>query len=130
MKEILLLAALLVSLPISDAAEIGGHNRKDVAASQIVEPRGDRKTNITERSISPDTIPQKLGLVGPSGQEIHDFLYPTGRRCESCNTSQLGWPRARRQARSVLTQCSELPELSRMFLPACVQEKYFNGAQI
>jgi hypothetical protein len=78
MKKILLMAALLVSLPmISDAAEVRGHNRKEVATSLIVEPKKDKNTNITERSRSPDTIPHNLGLIGPSGQEIHDFLYPT-----------------------------------------------------
>jgi hypothetical protein len=79
MKKILLMAALLVSLPIiSDAAEVRGDDRKEVATSLIiVEPKKDRNTKITERSISPDTIPHNLGLIGPSGQEIHDFLYPT-----------------------------------------------------
>ena len=78
MKKILLMAALLVSLPmISDAAEVRGDDRREVATSLIVEPKEDRNTNITERSILPDTIPHNLGLIGPSGQEIHDFLYPT-----------------------------------------------------
>jgi hypothetical protein len=77
MKEMILLAALLLSLPVSDAAGVRRDDRKDVATNQIVEPKEDRNTNITERSISPDILPENSGLVGPSGEEIHDFLYPT-----------------------------------------------------
>ncbi len=73
MKKLLILAALLILLPIiSDAA--GGHFRKDgtnVAPSPLVEPKERRNT------IQPDTIPDNVVIVGPSQQEIHDFLFPT-----------------------------------------------------
>jgi hypothetical protein len=78
MKKLFILAALLVLLPIiSDAAEVRGDDRKDVAPSPIVEPKERRNTSITYESIQPDAIPNNIGLLGPSRQEIHDFLYPT-----------------------------------------------------
>ena len=78
MKKLLILSALLVLLPIiSDAADVRGDDRKDVAPSPIVAPKERRNTSITYEWIPPDAIPNNIGLVGPSGQEIHDFLYTT-----------------------------------------------------
>jgi len=45
--------------------------------SSIVEPKDGRNTNRTEQPIEPETTRDNISLVGPSGEEIHDFLYPT-----------------------------------------------------
>jgi hypothetical protein len=79
-KNLLLFAALLVLPIISDAAEVQGHFLHDgthVVPSVIVEPKDGRNKKVTEQPIGPDTIPDNIGPVGPSGEEIHDFLYPT-----------------------------------------------------
>jgi hypothetical protein len=79
MKRLLILAALLVLLPfISDAAEVREHFLKDgtyVVPNPVVEPKDGRNKTVTEQPIEPDTIPGNI-IVGPSGQEIHNFLYP------------------------------------------------------
>jgi hypothetical protein len=70
----------LVLLPIiSDAAEVRGNFLKDgtsVVPRPVVEPKDGRNTKETEQPIEPATIPGNISPVGPSGQEIHDFLYP------------------------------------------------------
>jgi hypothetical protein len=75
-----ILTALVVLLPfISDAAEVRGHFLKDgtsVVPNPIVELKDGRNTKVTEQPIEPGTIPGNIGPVGPSGQEIHNFLYP------------------------------------------------------
>jgi hypothetical protein len=80
MKKILIFAALLVLSPIlSDAAEVRGHFLKDgtsVVPNPIVAPKDGRNTKVTEQPIEPDSIPDNTVPVGPSGQEIHNFLYP------------------------------------------------------
>jgi hypothetical protein len=39
-----------------------------------VEPKDSIGSN--EQSIKPETTRETVGLVGPSAEEIHDFLYP------------------------------------------------------
>jgi hypothetical protein len=65
---------------ISDAVEVQGHFLKEgtyVVPSPIVEPKERKNTTVTYESIQPDTIPHNFGLVGPTGEGIHNFLYPT-----------------------------------------------------
>jgi hypothetical protein len=80
MKRLLILAALVVLLPfISDAAEVREQFLKDgtyVVPNAVIEPKDGRNTKVTEQPIEPGTIPGSIGPVGPSGQEIHNFLYP------------------------------------------------------
>ena len=70
----------LVLLPIiSDAAEVRGDFLKDgtlVVPRPIVEPKDGRNVRVIEQPVEPDTIRGNIGIVGPSGQEIHNFLYP------------------------------------------------------
>ena len=70
----------LVLLPIiSDAAEVRGDFLKDgrlVVRRPIAEPKDGRNTKVNEQPVEPDTIRGNIGIVGPSGQEIHHLLYP------------------------------------------------------
>ena len=70
----------LVLLPIiSDAAEVRGDFLKDgrlVVRRPIAEPKDGRNTKVNEQPVEPDTIRVNIGIVGPSGQEIHNLLYP------------------------------------------------------
>ena len=80
MKSLLIFAALLVLVPIiSDAAEVREPFPKDrisIVPNHGVEPKDGRNTKGTEQPIEPGTMPGNIAPVGPSGQEIHDFLYP------------------------------------------------------
>ena len=80
MKKLFIFAALLVLLPIiSDAAEVRGdfpNDRTSVVPRPIAEPKNGKNTKVIEQPVEPDTIRGNIGIVGPSGQEIHNFLYP------------------------------------------------------
>jgi hypothetical protein len=48
----------------------------------IVETKEGKNLKRNDKTKEPDNRRQPIGLVGPSGEEIHDFLYPTAQRCE------------------------------------------------
>ena len=60
--------ALLVSVfPVISAED-------QPAGKAAVEPKDMVMSN--EQPMAPDTTRETIGLVGPSAEEIHDFLYP------------------------------------------------------
>jgi hypothetical protein len=65
----LFLALLFSDLPHLYAEDQG-------ADSSVVEAR-DKNPKTSEQPMESDNTRGTLPLVGPSGEEIHDFLYPT-----------------------------------------------------
>ena len=65
-----LFVALLIALPGVYAEDQG-------ADRPVVESKARNNIPRNEQPIESDTIRLNIPMVGPSGQEIHDFLYPT-----------------------------------------------------
>jgi hypothetical protein len=68
----------LLALLLSDFSDI--HAEDQAIDNPIVEPRLDKKIPRNEHLTESDTIRHTrrhtIPMVGPSGEEIHDFLYP------------------------------------------------------
>ena len=61
----------------------GGIYAEDQAAkSTVVEPRLDKNLTLNEDPTESDTRRHRIPMVGPSAEEMHDFLYPTPKDSE------------------------------------------------
>jgi hypothetical protein len=73
-RNLLLSGAFFLALPLSAAAQVQAEDRTaDKAAVQTTEKETSKKN---EEPMRPDISRDTARLVGPSGEEIHDFLYP------------------------------------------------------
>jgi hypothetical protein len=70
-----ILALLLTNLPGMYAED---RRADDAVVGSRLEKNIPRNQPATESETSRDSI----GMVGPSGEEIHDFLYPTAKEGE------------------------------------------------
>lgn len=62
-------------LLLSSAARIYAEDR---SSNRPVDQTKEEETITTnEQPMRRETTPNTAGMVGPSGEEIHDFLYPT-----------------------------------------------------
>ena len=72
---------LFLALLLGTDAELYAENRAtDRPADQTKEEETGKGPEEARRT---DTTPDTAGLVGPSGEEIHDFLYPTAQMTNS-----------------------------------------------
>ena len=73
-RTLLVSGGFFLALPLSAAAQVQAEDRAtDRAAVQTTEKETSNRNEEPLRwEISRDTAP----LLGPSGEEIHDFLYP------------------------------------------------------
>ena len=70
---LLVSSGFFLALPLSAAAHVQAEDRAtDRASVQTTEETSKRNQEPMRPDISRDTAP----LLGPSGEEIHDFLYP------------------------------------------------------
>jgi hypothetical protein len=72
-----ILALLLTNVP--------GMYAEDRRVESRLEKNIPRNQPVTES----ETSRHSIGMVGPSGEEIHDFLYPMPKGWRSCNTNQV-----------------------------------------
>lgn len=70
-----ILALLLSSLP-------GMYAEDRRADDAVVESRVEKNTPRNQPATESETSRHSIGMVGPSGEEIHDFLYPTAKEGE------------------------------------------------
>ena len=70
-----LFCGLLLALLLSDPSGVDGEDKgRD---SRTVERNDARNSRRTEQPREAQNTNNSVGLVGPFGEEIHDFLYPT-----------------------------------------------------
>jgi hypothetical protein len=74
-RETLLIASWLsVAVMLSTAASLHSDDRpRDTSASATEEAQ---RLNRNKESVQPNNPRETIGLVGPSAEEIHEFLYP------------------------------------------------------
>ena len=65
-----ILALLLTNLP-------GMYAEDRRADNPVVESRLEKNIPRNQQATESETRRHSIGMVGPSGEEIHDFLYPT-----------------------------------------------------
>ena len=73
-RTLLVLGGFFLALPLSGAAHVQAEDRAtDRTAVQTTEKETSKRN---EEPMGPDISRDTAPLVGPSGEEIHDFLYP------------------------------------------------------
>jgi hypothetical protein len=70
-----ILALLLTNLP-------GMYAEDRRADNAVVESRLEKNIPRNQPATESETSRHSIGMVGPSGEEIHDFLYPTAKEGE------------------------------------------------
>ena len=70
-----LFCGLLLALLLSDPSHIHGEDK--ASDNRTNEPNDARNSRRTEQPLEAQNTDNSVRLVGPSGEEIHDFLYPT-----------------------------------------------------
>jgi hypothetical protein len=73
-RTLLIFGGLFLALLLSDLPHLYAEDQG--ADSPVVEPK-EKNITANEQPMEPDITRGALPLVGPSGEEIHDFLYPT-----------------------------------------------------
>ena len=73
-RKLLVSGGFFLALPLSAAAHVQAEDRAtDRGAVQTTEKETSKRN---EEPMRPDISRDTARLVGPSGEEIHDFLYP------------------------------------------------------
>jgi hypothetical protein len=73
-RTLLIFGGLFLALLLSDLPHLYA---EDQGADRPVVEAKDKNIKGNEQPMEPDNMRNTVHLVGPSGQEIHDFLYPT-----------------------------------------------------
>jgi hypothetical protein len=75
-RTLLVSGGLYSALLLSGLPHIYAYAEDRAADSPFVELKKE-KVKRNEQPMEPDNTRETVRLVGPSGEEIHDFLYPT-----------------------------------------------------
>jgi hypothetical protein len=73
-RRSLWIASGFIALLLSGVFHLYAEDRR--AEVRIVKSQQEKQIRNSEPSLEPDHPREPMGLIGPSGQEIHDFLYP------------------------------------------------------
>lgn len=74
-RNVLVSGGFFLALLLSDLPQMHAEDRK--ADNPLVEPKVGKAIKENEQPMEPAISRDSIHMVGPSGEEIHDFLYPT-----------------------------------------------------
>jgi hypothetical protein len=73
-RAVLVLGGFFLALMLGVSSDLYAENR--TADRPAIEPK-EEKIKRDQQPMESDTTGDNISLVGPSAEEIHDFLYPT-----------------------------------------------------